>query len=95
MNDQPRSLKTYLLLGVVFAIAFSGYEAWNQSQAADEVEATPVASAAPGRMLKIRCRGTAFAASIVGTIDGAAGPHVVPANTTVELHSDGAGWYIL
>ena len=49
MNDQPRSLKTYLLLGVVFAIAFSGYEAWNQSQAADEVEATPVASAAPGR----------------------------------------------
>jgi hypothetical protein len=50
------------------------------------------ASAAPGRTLKIRCRGTAFAASIVGTIDGAAGPHVVPANTTVELHSDGAGW---
>ncbi|MBL9110756.1 MAG: hypothetical protein JNM74_15840, partial [Myxococcales bacterium] len=47
MNDQPRSLKTYLLLGVVFAIAFSGYEAWNQSQAADEGEGAAAVPAAP------------------------------------------------
>lgn len=26
MNDQPRSLQAYLLLGVVFALAFAGYE---------------------------------------------------------------------
>lgn len=49
MNDQSRSLKTYLVLGVVFAIAWAGYEAWNQSQLADEAVEAAAAPAAPRR----------------------------------------------
>lgn len=48
MNDKPRSLTTYLVLGVVFAAAIAGYEAWMATRPAEEPAATPAATSPRG-----------------------------------------------